>query len=134
MVGSTVPPNERRATHCCATSCAASESIWGRGESVLPVCRECGRHGVARPRDVVARPVAEEERAAFASLTAGDIMTTELIVVKPTYTIQDALLLFQQHTVGALPVVDDEGVVRGILSVRDLMRAFVNVIDRKSVV
>jgi acetoin utilization protein AcuB len=82
----------------------------------------------ALPRDYLKRQVTGEEREIFASLTAEDIMATNLIVVKPTYTIQDALVLFQQNVVGAMPVVDDEGIVKGILSVRDLMRAFINVL------
>jgi acetoin utilization protein AcuB len=48
--------------------------------------------------------------------------------VTPHYTIQDALLLIQQLKVGALPVVDDQGRLTGIVSVRDLLQAFINVL------
>ncbi|MGA2401842.1 MAG: CBS domain-containing protein, partial [Syntrophobacteraceae bacterium] len=34
----------------------------------------------------------------------------------------------QKHKVGAFPVVDQDGKLKGILSVRDLMRAFANVL------
>ena len=34
----------------------------------------------------------------------------------------------QQHKVGAFPVIDQDRRLKGILSVRDLMRAFVNVL------
>ncbi|MEA3427687.1 MAG: CBS domain-containing protein, partial [Thermodesulfobacteriota bacterium] len=37
------------------------------------------------------------------------------------------LLLIQKTRVGAFPVVDEKGKLRGIISVRDLLRAFINV-------
>ena len=57
-----------------------------------------------------------------------DIMTRDPFTISPTDTIQDALLLIQQKRVGAFPVVDGEGKLKGILSVRDLLRAFTNVL------
>jgi acetoin utilization protein AcuB len=55
-------------------------------------------------------------------------MTKDPISISPTYTIQDALLLIQNSKVGALPVVDDDLKLKGIISVRDLLRAFINVL------
>jgi acetoin utilization protein AcuB len=55
-------------------------------------------------------------------------MTKDPISISPTYTIQDALLLIQNSKVGALPVVDDNHKLTGIISVRDLLRAFINVL------
>jgi acetoin utilization protein AcuB len=43
-------------------------------------------------------------------------------------TLQDALLLMQKTLVGALPVVDEKDKLKGIISVRDLLRAFINVL------
>jgi acetoin utilization protein AcuB len=57
-----------------------------------------------------------------------DVMTKDPFTVSPTDTIQDALLLIQEKRVGAFPVVDDDGKLKGILSVRDLLRAFTNVL------
>jgi acetoin utilization protein AcuB len=56
------------------------------------------------------------------------IMTTDLIKISPLDTIQDALLLIQRSRVGALPVVDEQNKLQGIISVRDLLRAFINVL------
>ena len=55
-------------------------------------------------------------------------MTSDPITISPTYTIQDALLIIQDAKVGALPVVDEDGMLKGIISVRDLLRAFINVL------
>ena len=57
-----------------------------------------------------------------------DIMTADPVTIGPHDTIEDALLLFQQHKVGAFPVVDAQGRLTGIISVRDLLRAFTNVL------
>lgn len=58
-----------------------------------------------------------------------DIMTKNPLTIYAYYTIQDTLLVMQKKKVGALPVVDQEGYLKGILSTRDLLRAFVNVLN-----
>ncbi len=58
----------------------------------------------------------------------GDIMTRDPTTISPSDTIQDALLLMQEVRVGAFPVVDADGTLTGIISVRDLLRGFVNVL------
>lgn len=57
-----------------------------------------------------------------------DIMTADPKTIGPHHTLQDALLLIQELRVGALPVVDKAGRLKGIISVRDLLRAFINVL------
>ena len=69
-----------------------------------------------------------QEREKLAHLKVEDIMTRNPKTISPMYTIQDALLLIQKEKVGAFPVVDDKGKLQGILSVRDLLRAFINVL------
>jgi len=69
-----------------------------------------------------------EEKEKSAGLKIKDIMTREPLTISPSDTIQDALLLIQIKRVGAFPVVDDTGKLKGIISVRDLLRAFTNVL------
>ena len=69
-----------------------------------------------------------EVRARLERVTAGDVMTRIPDTVTPAHTIQDALLLITEKKVGAFPVVDGDGKLKGILSVRDLIRAFINVL------
>lgn len=69
----------------------------------------------------------KEERDKLSELKVKDIMTTDLVTVSPLYTLQDVLLLFQKHHFGALPVIDDKRVLKGIISIRDLLRAFISV-------
>ncbi len=68
----------------------------------------------------------EEER--FSRMTVADVMTTTPATISPTHTIQDALLLIQKKRVGAFPVIDEAGKLKGIVSVRDLLNAFINVL------
>lgn len=69
-----------------------------------------------------------KEKDRLSKLKINDIMTRDTVTISPLNTIGDALLLFQKKRVGALPVVDDEKTLVGILSVRDLLQAFVRVL------
>ena len=57
-----------------------------------------------------------------------DIMIIDPFTVSLSYTIQDALMLMQKTRVGAFPVVDEQGRIKGIISTRDLLRSFINVL------
>lgn len=59
----------------------------------------------------------------------GDIMTKNPMAIYAYYTLQDTLLVMQQRKVGALPVIDEEGYLKGILSTRDLLKAFVKIMN-----
>lgn len=56
-----------------------------------------------------------------------EIMTRKPITISPYFTLQDTLLIMGQNKVGALPVVDEDGYLKGIMSTRDLLKAFVNI-------
>jgi acetoin utilization protein AcuB len=70
----------------------------------------------------------DEERNKYAHLKVASVMTTDMLCIRPNHTLQDAILLIEQKKVGAFPVVDDDRKLVGILSVRDLLRAFINVL------
>jgi acetoin utilization protein AcuB len=82
----------------------------------------------ALPYDCYKGNASEEEQAKVAALKIKDVMTREPKTISPMDTIQDALLKFQRDKVGAFPVVDDAGRLKGMISVRDLLRAFTNVL------
>jgi acetoin utilization protein AcuB len=82
----------------------------------------------ALPYSMIKDPVHSAETEKVKDLKVVDIMTTGPKTIGPHHTIQDALVLIQELRVGALPVVDKEGKLKGILSVRDLLRAFINVL------
>jgi len=64
----------------------------------------------------------------FSSLKVAEAMTPNPRTVSPEDTIEDVLLQIQALRVGALPVVDRQGRLQGLISVRDLLRAFINVL------
>jgi len=82
----------------------------------------------AMPSSVATGEEAERERERVAQRQVKDIMTTKVVTVSPMNTLEDALLLMQQTKVGGFPVVDAHGLLLGIISIRDLMRAFINVL------
>jgi len=82
----------------------------------------------AWPSDTLSDEESKKERERVAKLKIQDIMTRNPVTISPTHTLEDALLLMQRVPVGAFPVVDDSGKLRGIISIRDLMRAFINVL------
>ncbi len=103
----------------------------------LPVLGDDGRLvGVITDRDIrSALPAAfyqndgeAPDEADFHHLTVEDFMTRDPMAISPEDTIQDALLQIQKMRVGAFPVVDHDGRLQGIISVRDLLRAFINVL------
>lgn len=69
-----------------------------------------------------------DRQASLPAIKVKDVMTTDLSTVSPMHTLQDALLLIQKTRVGAFPVVDENRILKGIISVRDLLRAFINVL------
>jgi acetoin utilization protein AcuB len=103
----------------------------------LPVVAESDRLvGIVTDRDIRSampstmlseREKAEEEKR-IKTMKVKDIMTANPVTISPAQTLEDALLMMQRHKVGAFPVVDQEGRLKGIVSVRDLMRAFINVL------
>ena len=115
----------------------AQEKMAANGIRHLPIVDADNRLiGIVTDRDVRSvmpyRLIKEkgiaQEREKLAHLKVENIMTRNPKTISPMYTIQDALLMIQKEKVGAFPVVDDEGKLQGILSVRDLLRAFINVL------
>ncbi|MBU0479648.1 MAG: CBS domain-containing protein [Proteobacteria bacterium] len=99
----------------------------------LPVVDASGRlAGMLTDRDLrSAYPsvlMDEQERGRylkrFKGMKLSEIMTEATARLSPQSTLDDALLLFDQAKVGALPVVDAEQKVVGIFSVRDLLAAY----------
>ena len=69
-----------------------------------------------------------EEWKHFSTLKIKHIMTKNPVTISPLDTIQDALLLLHKKQFGALPVVVEQKKLVGIISVRDLLREFINVL------
>jgi acetoin utilization protein AcuB len=89
--------------------------------------------GIVTDRDIrSALPssrLAEKENMEKIALSKIDeIMTKNPVSISPFDTIQDALLLLQKKRFGSLPVVDHQEKLIGIITTRDLLREFINVL------
>jgi len=82
----------------------------------------------AMPSSVLDDPDGNMTRTRLAKIKVTEIMTKNPVCLSPQDTLPDALLLIQREKVGAFPVVDENGFLKGILSTRDLIRAFINVL------
>ncbi len=82
----------------------------------------------AMPYSLFKEACKPEEQEKLARIKVAAIMSRNPKTISPMHTIQDALLMIKEEQVGAFPVVDDDGKLKGILSVRDLLRAFINVL------
>ncbi len=103
----------------------------------LPVVEDGGELvGIITDRDIRSvlpaafyrKADAHMEVGDFSRLTVREAMTPNPHTVSPEDTIEDVLLQIQSLRVGALPVVNREGRLQGLISVRDLLRAFINVL------
>src|SRR6266511_208767 len=72
---------------------------------------------VVADRDIVVRAVAE--RCDPSTTTIGEIVSRDLVTVRPEDTIHSAALLMRDHAVRRVLVCDDRGLV-GIVSIGDL--------------
>jgi CBS domain-containing protein len=55
-------------------------------------------------------------------MKAKDVMVRDVVTVKPDDNVTDAVKLLAEHDISALPVVDDDGTVIGVISEADFMR------------
>jgi len=69
-----------------------------------------------------------KERDRISDLKVADVMTKNPITISPMNTLEDAIMMMHKMRKGAFPVVDNEGKLKGIISTRDLIRAFINVL------
>ena len=75
--------------------------------------------GILTDRDLVLALMAEGlDPAVF---TAGDIMSIELVLAKPDMEVMDAVQLMRTNRLRRLVIVDDAGVLVGIVTMEDIL-------------
>ena len=67
-----------------------------------------------------------------AIITAGDLMTRDVAMVRPEMSLLEAAKLMVQHSVSGLPVVDEAGHVVGMLTEGDLVRWHEDYTDKQA--
>ena len=63
-------------------------------------------------------------------LKAKDIMTENVLTVHRSASIYDAIQILVEHEITGLPVVDDSGLMVGIISEKDMLKELYDVEDR----
>jgi CBS-domain-containing membrane protein len=117
------------------------KTLRGKGISGVPVVGPDGRvMGVVSESDLLRKeefkspledaplnfesPAHQERRRRAEADTAYDLMSTPAITLGPASTVIEAARLMAMHHVTRLPVVDHRGLLMGIVSRGDLLKAF----------
>ena len=89
----------------------------------IPLTNPDSRHlvGVLTDRDIVCRAVALGRDTA--QITAGECMTTPVVCVTPDATLEECRGVMEQNQVRRVPVVDEKGMLCGIVSQADIARS-----------
>lgn len=119
--------------------------VAGRGTSLVEAARLMREHhvgslvvvdeaargrvpaGILTDRDIVVSVVAGE--ADPRTLTAGEVMATDLVTVRETESIFDGLGLMRRHGVRRVPVVAADGTLVGIVTVDDVLEIVAEQLD-----
>ena len=112
-----------QAAVCCAPAANVGEAVelmWVHNCGVLPVVGTGGKlEGIVTDRDI---SIAMGTRNRLAGeLTVGEIATKNIVTCKPEDEIHEALQTMAEKQVRRLPVVNEEGIPQGILSMDDII-------------
>jgi acetoin utilization protein AcuB len=100
----------------------AKEMMDAGGFRRLPVVKDGEIVGMLTERNL-------REHSGYLELTkVNAAMSTPVVSVGPSTTVQDATRLMLRHKIGGLPVVD-RGKLTGIVTTIDMLRAFLEVVE-----
>ncbi len=91
--------------------------------AVLVVEREDTLIGILTERDY-ARKIVLAGRSSKTTAVS-DIMTKNVVYVKPTHTVEEAMAVMTDHRCRHLPVLDD-GHLTGLISIGDVVRSMIH--------
>ncbi|REJ77331.1 MAG: CBS domain-containing protein [Acidobacteria bacterium] len=98
---------------------AAAEILRDEDIGILPIIDEDGGLvGVLTDRDIVIRAVAGGMD--ITDTKVGDIMTEELFTARPDDFVFEVLRTMGEKQVRRIPIVDEEGILKGIISMADI--------------
>jgi CBS-domain-containing membrane protein len=102
----------------------AAQLMWDHDCGCLPVCigSDDGRHavGIITDRDVCMCTL--HQGKSLAELRVRDAMATRVLSCRPSDALGQAEKIMRQGQIRRLPVLDEQGVLRGMISLADLAR------------
>jgi acetoin utilization protein AcuB len=121
-----------------ASLAEAQEKMRGHNVRQIPVTSEDGKlvgilsdrdiRGAVLPAGLVPGFTAEEAEKFLRNTPVGKVMTRKVVTATLTDTLEDAIVLLHDFNVNALPVVDAEGKVAGIITRMNVLEAFIDVL------
>jgi len=105
----------------------------------LPVVKEGKLVGIITDRDVrqlAGRPTLKLPKAtqddAYLSLPVEEAMTLNVITVRDNQPVQEAMQQMLKHKISGLPAVDRQGQLTGMLSIQDVLKYCLDLLDREA--
>jgi CBS domain-containing protein len=78
--------------------------------------------GIFTERDVLQRVVADEKSPS--EVTVGEVMTADVICAPPDADLEDASAIMKNRRIRHLPVCDEDGSLKGMISIGDVNATF----------
>jgi CBS domain-containing protein len=98
---------------------SAAEIMWSKNCGGLPVVEDGGRVvGMVTDRDLFLALGTSNRKPA--EVAVGEIMTKDVALCNPSDDVRNALKTLAQRQLRRLPVVDEAGALKGILSLGDI--------------
>lgn len=115
-----------RTVRVTSSIAAALDILWSMDVRHLPVVDDEGELvGILSDRDVGAfMKTFDQGAAAFSNRTVGQLMSGDVITVDVDADVTDVIETLVEERIGAVPVVDGEGALAGIISYVDVLRAY----------
>jgi acetoin utilization protein AcuB len=112
----------------------ASKIMKDNGIQHLPVLKKGVLAGIVSDRDLKEASPSKataldihELYYLLDKITVGTVMPSRLFTIAPMDTVEKAAAVMLKHNISALPVVNPEGALEGIITKGDIFRAFVSI-------